>query len=66
MGKGDNGSGIGEDDIYISKNVVLASLSDLYSELDAISVDTSGPFSYPILHCLLTTFNLRKKYTILV
>ena len=45
---------------------MLALLSDLYSELDAISIGASGPSSCPTFNCLLTTFNLRKEYTILV
>ena len=59
---------MGGDDIYIGngEEVVLASLSDSYSELDTISVGTSGSFSCSILHHLLTTFNLRKEYKILV
>ena len=66
--KGDNGGGMGEDDIYIGnrEEVVLASLSDSYSELDTISVSASRPSFCSILHHLLTTFNLRKKYMILV
>jgi len=36
------------------KELVLASLSNLYSELEVIFVSASGPSSYPILHCLLT------------
>jgi len=59
---------VGGDNIYIGngEKVVLASLSESYSKLDAISVGTNGPSSYPTLHCLLTTFNLRKEYMILV
>ena len=66
--KGDNGGGMGEDDVYIGngEEVVLALLSDSYSELDTISVSASRPSFCPILHHLLTTFNLRKKYMILV
>jgi len=46
------------DDVYAGngEEVVLASLSDSYLKLDAISVDASGPSSCPILHCLLTIF----------
>ena len=56
--EGDNGSGVRRDGVYISnrEEVVLALLSDSYSELDTISVSVSGPSSCPILHCLLTTF----------
>ena len=59
---------MGGDGVYISsgEEVVLALLSDLYSKLDAISVDASGLSSCPILHYLLITFNLRKEYTVLV
>ena len=62
IGNSNNSGGVGEDDVYISsgEEVVLASLSDLYSELDVISVDTGRLSSCPILHHLLTTFNLRK------
>ena len=38
------------------KKLVLASLSNLYSELEAISISTSKLSSYPILYCLLTTY----------
>ena len=64
----DNGGSMGGDDVYIGSGdkIVLASLSNLYSELDAISVDTSGLFFCSTLYCLLTTFNLRKEYIILV
>ena len=34
---------------------VLVLLSDLYSELESISVNTSGLSSYPASHYLLTT-----------
>jgi len=37
------------------KKPILASLLDLYSELEAISVSTSNPSSHPIPHCLLIT-----------
>ena len=49
---------MGRNDIYTSskEKVVLASLSDLYSELDIIFVGVSGPSSYSTLHCLLTIF----------
>jgi len=68
IGEGDNGGGVGEDDVYISngEEVVLVLLSDSYSELDTISVNASRLSSCPILHHLLTTFNLRKEYMILV
>jgi len=60
MGEGDNSGGIGKDDVYIDngEKVVLALLSNLYSELDAISVGTSRPSSYSTLYCLLTIFLL--------
>ena len=66
--KGDNSGGMREDDVYIGngEEVVLASLSDSYSELDTISISASRPSFCSILHHLLTTFNLRKKYMILV
>ena len=59
---------MGGDDVYISsgEEVVLALLSDSYYKLDVIFVDTSRPSFYPTLHYLLTTFNLRKEYIILV
>ena len=65
---GDNGGSMGGDNVYIGSGdkIVLASLSNLYSELDAISVGTSGLFFCSTLYCLLTTFNLRKEYIILV
>ena len=70
MGEGDNSYGVGGDDIYIDneEKVVLASLSNSYSELDVISVDASGLFSCPTLYYLLTIFftSLRKEYMILV
>ena len=59
MGEGDDngGSDIGRDDIYKDneEKLVLASLSDLYLELEAISVSASRPSSCPILHYLLIT-----------
>jgi len=48
------------------EEVVLVLFSDLYSKLDIISIDASGPSFCPTLHHLLTTFNLRKEYMILV
>jgi len=41
-----NGGGMGKEKIYNSRKeeLVLASLSELYSELNAISVDTSSTF----------------------
>ena len=36
---------------------MLASLSNLYLELEIISVDISGLSSCPTLHCLLTTYS---------
>jgi len=59
IGNNDNNSssGIGGENVYRDneEELVLVSLFDLYSELEAISVSASGPSSYPILHCLLTT-----------
>ena len=45
------------EDIYRDneKEPVLALLSNMYSELKAISVSASGLSSCSILHCLLTT-----------
>jgi len=62
-----DGGGIEGDNVYIGsgEKVMLALLSDLYSKLDAISVGASRP-SCSTLYCLLTIFNLRKEYTILV
>jgi len=58
MGKGNNGSGIGRDDVYIDsrEKVVLALFSNLYSKLDTIFISISRPSSYSILHCLLAIF----------
>ena len=44
VGDDESSGGIGEKDIYNSKRekLVLASLSESYSELDAISIDTSS------------------------
>jgi len=49
IGESDDGGSMGGDDVYISsgEEVVLASLSDSYSELDTISVGASGPSSSP-------------------
>jgi len=49
--------GGGGDNVYKGngKELVLASLSDLYLELEVISVSASGPSSCFILHYLLTT-----------
>ena len=50
MGDGDDdgGSGDGGDDVYNSKTeLVLVSISDSYSEDDAISVGDSRYSSYP-------------------
>ena len=68
IGEGDDSGGVRENGVYISsgKKVALVLLSDLYSELDIIFVGTSRLSSYPTLYCLLTTFNLRKEYIILV
>ena len=80
------GGGVDDDDdgvrggrigngVWCKKRVdlILNSLSNLYSELDAISVDTSRPSSYSTLYCLpilLTTafkrtvndFSLRRPF----
>ena len=48
IGDGDNGGGVGEDNIYIRRvELVLVLLSDLYSELK-ISVDNNRSSSCPI------------------
>jgi len=45
------------EDVYKNKRKkpILALLSNLYSELNIISVDASEHSSYPTLHYLLTT-----------
>jgi len=52
----DNGSGIGKNNIYKDnkKVLVLALLSDSYSELEIIFVSVSELSSCPTLHFLLT------------
>ena len=40
---------------------ILDLLSDLYSELNTISIDASGPSSCPTLYNLPTTFYLPPK-----
>ena len=54
----DDSGGMEEDNMYkdSSKELVLALLSNLYSELEAISISASRLFSCPILYCLLTTY----------
>ena len=48
MGVGDDGGGVGGDDVYNGRaEPVLVSLSDSYSEDDAISVGNSWYSSYP-------------------
>jgi len=55
----DGSSSVDSEDVYKERvEPVLVSSSDLYSELESISVDISGPFSYSTLHYLLTTFYL--------
>jgi len=56
----DGRNSVGKDNIYSDKEkeLVLALLSDLYLELEVISVGISGPSSCPILHCLLTTYTI--------
>ena len=47
-GVGDNGGGVGGDDIYKGKaEPVLDSVSDLYSDDDSISICNSRPSSCP-------------------
>ena len=60
---GNNGErgvdGVDSEDVYKERTEpVLVSLSDLYSELESISVSVSRPSSCPTLYCLLTTFYL--------
>ena len=45
-------------------NLILDLLSNLYSELDAISVDTSRPSSCSILYCLPTLLTTAFKRTV--
>ena len=48
MGMGDDGGGVGGEDVYNGKaEPVLVSVSDLYSDNDAISVSDSRYSSYP-------------------
>jgi len=56
IGNGVKDSGMEGEDVYNSKREesVLASLSELYSKLDAISIGVSGLSSYLISHHLLT------------
>jgi len=53
----DNSGSVKKNEIYNGKEekLVLTLLSDLYSELKAIFISTSGPSSCPTLHCRLTT-----------
>ena len=49
-------SGVSGEDIYKKRaELVLVSLSDLYSELDSISVDVSRLSFYSTSHCLPIT-----------
>jgi len=55
----DSDGSVGGENVYKGRvEPVLVSLSNSYSELESISVDISGLFSYFTLHCLLTTFYL--------
>ena len=72
MGDGDDdcGGGEGGEDVYKGKTEpVLVSLSDSYSEDDAISVGDSRYSSYPAYtatdYFYAPTTALRKRYTIL-
>jgi len=49
MDKRESSSGAGEEDIYNSKEkmLVLVSLLDSYSELEAISISISKPLLFP-------------------
>ena len=56
MDKKESSRSIGDDEVQRDRiKPVLALLSDLYFKLDSISINISGPFSYPISYCLLTT-----------
>jgi len=57
IGENIKGSGVEEENMYKSKEeeLALTSLSELYSELNAILVDASKHFSYFTSYCLLTT-----------
>ena len=51
--------GVSVEDIYKKRSeLVLVSPSDLYSELDSISVDVSRPSFYSTSYCLPITFYL--------
>ena len=56
MSKDVGSNGVKEENVYRNKEekLVLVLLSESYSKLDAISVDTSGHSSCPILYYLLT------------
>jgi len=56
-GDDDSGGGVSRDVMYKGngEELVLASLSNLYSELEAIFVSASGLSSCSTLHYLLTT-----------
>ena len=58
-GNDDSSGSIREDNIYKSnkEKLVLVLLSDLYLELEIISVSTSKSSSYPIAHYLLTALS---------
>ena len=47
------------------EELVLASFSELYPELNTISVDASGHSSCPISHHLLTTYH-KMSYLLIV
>ena len=56
---------VGSEDVYKERTEpVLVSLSDLYSELESISISVSRPSSCPILYHLLTTFIYCLKRTV--
>ena len=50
----DNGSGVGDDEVYRDKGKkpVLASLLDLYSEINVILIDINGTL---LIHLTLST-----------
>jgi len=57
MSVGDKGSKIRDNDIYKGRVVlVLVFFSELYSELDLISVGVSKPSSCSTSHHILTTY----------
>ena len=68
IGKDNSGGSIGRDDVYIGrvKEIVLVSLSILYSDIDRISVNDSRVSSCPAYTIYWLLFKLKEKYMILV